>query len=56
MDDAWPPQFLEIKIREETLLALLAQGRLRAEELRSLNPRAQRQLRRVLLQSLLSSP
>ncbi|MFC6633947.1 hypothetical protein [Microbulbifer taiwanensis] len=51
-----PSQYLEIRIREETLISLLAQRRLRAEDLRGLTPRARRQLRRVLLQSLLSDP
>ncbi len=51
-----PSQFPEIKSREETLVSLLAQGCLRAEDLRGLTPRARRQLRRALLQSLLSDP
>ncbi|SEA19431.1 hypothetical protein [Microbulbifer marinus] len=54
MDAAESAQFLQIEIREETLIALLAQRRLRAEDLRGLTPLARRQLRRVLLQSLLS--
>lgn len=54
MDAADGARFLEVKIREETLVALLAQRRLRAEELRGLTPRARRQLRRMLLQSLLT--
>lgn len=37
-------------------ISLLAQRRLKAEDLRGLTPRARRQLRRVLLQSLLSAP
>lgn len=45
--------FLEIKIREETLVLLLAERRLAAEEIRGLTPLARRQLRRALLQSLL---
>ncbi|WP_193163545.1 hypothetical protein [Microbulbifer hainanensis] len=45
--------YLEIRIREETLLSLLAQRRLVAEDLRGMTPRARRQLRRVLLRSLL---
>lgn len=46
--------YLEIGIREETLVLLLAQRRLAAEDLRGLTPRARRRLRRALLQSLLS--
>lgn len=46
--------YLEIGIREETLVLLLAQRRLTAEDLRGLTPRARRKLRRALLQSLLS--
>lgn len=46
--------YLEIGIREETLVSLLAQRRLTAEDLRGLTPRARRKLRRALLQSLLS--
>ncbi|MCW8127845.1 hypothetical protein [Microbulbifer halophilus] len=48
--------YLEIGIREETLVSLLAQRRLAAEDLRGLTPRARRRLRRALLQSLLSGP
>ncbi|AMX01231.1 hypothetical protein [Microbulbifer thermotolerans] len=47
-------QFLEIEIREDTLTSLLAERRLKVEDLRCLTPRARRQLRRVLLQSLLA--
>ncbi|WP_323846057.1 hypothetical protein [Microbulbifer magnicolonia] len=56
MDAARFAQFLEIRIREETLVLLLAQRRLRAEDLRGLTPRARRQLRRALLRSLLCDP
>ncbi|WP_250460523.1 hypothetical protein [Microbulbifer litoralis] len=45
--------YLEISIREETLVLLLAQRRLTAQDLRGLTPRARRKLRRALLQSLL---
>ncbi|SHF35290.1 hypothetical protein SAMN04487965_2010 [Microbulbifer donghaiensis] len=56
MDAVESAQFLQIEIREETLVLLLAQRRLRAEELRGLTPQARRQLRRLLLRSLLSGP
>ncbi|MBB3062913.1 hypothetical protein [Microbulbifer rhizosphaerae] len=47
-------RYLKIEIREDTLALLLLQRRLVAEELRGLTPRARRQLRRLLLNSLLT--
>jgi hypothetical protein len=47
-------RFLKIEIKEETLALLLVQRRLVAEELRGLTPGARKQLRRMLLNSLLT--
>lgn len=48
--------FVEIEICEETLVLLLAERRLTAEDLRGRTPRARQRLRRALLLSLLSGP
>ncbi|WP_237062402.1 hypothetical protein [Microbulbifer zhoushanensis] len=50
------PGFLELQVREKTLLELLAGRRLVAEDLRAQTPGARRQLRRLLLQSLCRGP
>ncbi|SDK44877.1 hypothetical protein [Microbulbifer yueqingensis] len=44
--------FLELRVREDRLLDLLAGRQLTAEDLRASTPGARRQLRRLLLQSL----
>jgi len=49
----YSPAYVEIGIRPELLVQLLARRQLVAADLRGLTPRARRQLRRALLRSLL---
>jgi hypothetical protein len=50
-----PAGFLQLHVREDTLLQLLAGRQLTAEDLRAAEPDARRQLRRLLLASLRGS-